>query len=105
MSTTIRIKIKTKKRLESLKRHKKETMDEVINRLIDEWEKAVEEALRLYKEGKVTLWKAAALAGLDLWEMIREMEKRGVELQYGLKELEEDLRAALRKESKLKSTG
>ncbi len=58
-------------------------------------ERRVKIALKLYSEGKVTLWKAAELAGLSLWEIIEEMEKRGVELQYSLKELEEDLRAAL----------
>ncbi|HDM27052.1 MAG TPA: hypothetical protein ENG27_01900 [Candidatus Bathyarchaeota archaeon] len=81
MYTTIRVRIETKKRLEALKQHRRESMDAVINRLIESWERAVEEASRLYKEGRVTLWRAAALAGLDLWEMIREMEKRGVELQ------------------------
>jgi len=37
MSTTIRIKLETKRKLESLKRYRRETMDEVINRLIDRW--------------------------------------------------------------------
>jgi len=58
-------------------------------------ERRVELALRLYREGRVTLWRAAELAGLSLWEMVGELEKRGVEVQYGLRELEEDLRAAL----------
>jgi len=58
-------------------------------------ERRVELALRLYREGRVTLWRAAEVAGLSLWEMVGELEKRGVEVQYGLRELEEDLRAAL----------
>ena len=58
-------------------------------------ERRLEAALSLYRQGKATLWKAAELAGLSLWEIIDEMEKRRVELQYGSRELEEDLRAAL----------
>lgn len=54
-------------------------------------EERVETTLSLYKEGKVTLWKVAELADLSLWEMVEEVERRGVKLQYGLRELEEDL--------------
>jgi len=37
MSTTIRIKIETEKRLKALKRHKRETLDDAINRLNVYW--------------------------------------------------------------------
>ena len=56
-------------------------------------ERRIRAALRLYSEGRVTLWKAAELAGLSLWEMIVELGRRGVELRYG--DPEDDLRAAL----------
>jgi len=34
-------------------------------------EKKLEKAIKLYKEGKVTLWKATRVAGVSLWEMMR----------------------------------
>jgi len=39
LSTNIRIKPDTKKALEELKVHPRETYDDVIRRLIDEWKK------------------------------------------------------------------
>ncbi len=36
MSTTIRIRFETKKKLEALKRYRRESMDEIINRLIEQ---------------------------------------------------------------------
>ncbi len=62
---------------------------------MEDKESRIRAALRLYSEGKATLWKAAELAGLSLWEMVEEVEERGVELQYGSEELEEDFEAAL----------
>jgi len=56
-------------------------------------EKKLKEALNLYIEGKITLWKAASLADLSLWKMIDILEKRKITLQYGKRELKEDLKA------------
>ena len=56
-------------------------------------EKELEKALGLYADGKITLWKAARLAGISLWKMIEVARERKIEAQYGPRELEEDLRA------------
>ena len=56
-------------------------------------EKKIEEAIKLYKEGKTTLWKAARLAGISLWKMMEIIRERKVPAQYGQKELKEDLKA------------
>ena len=61
-------------------------------------EKKLQKALRLYGEGKITLWKAARTAGVSLWQMTVIARERKVEAQYGIEELEEDLKAL--KESK-----
>ena len=58
-------------------------------------ERKIKAVLKLYSEGKITLWKAARLAGISLWEIIVELQKHNITLQYGLPELEEDLKAAL----------
>ncbi len=59
--------------------------------------KTQQEAIKLYKEGKVSLWKAAKLARLSLWEMMDLIAKEGIYLDYGLKELKEDLEPLRRK--------
>ncbi|MEW5937752.1 MAG: UPF0175 family protein [Candidatus Thermoplasmatota archaeon] len=54
-------------------------------------EKKIERAVKLYHQGKVTLWKAARTADLSLWAMIEILKERRVEIQYGAEELKEDL--------------
>ncbi len=68
---------------------------EVIRELLEKGlkEKRIELALQLYKEGKVTLWKAATIANVSLWEMVEKLKERKIEVQYGQRELEEDLKA------------
>ncbi len=49
-------------------------------------------ALELYREGKVSLGKAAEIAGLSLREFLYELRIRRIPLNYDLEELEEDLK-------------
>lgn len=56
----------------------------------------LEKALRSYLEGSATVWKAADIAGLSLWELMDEMEKRKVPLQYTSEDFIEDFEAALK---------
>ncbi len=49
-------------------------------------------ALELYREGRLSLGKAAEMAGLSLREFLYEMRVRGVPLNYDLEELGEDLK-------------
>ena len=48
-------------------------------------------ALELYREGRVSLGKAAELAGLSLREFLYELRSRRVPLNYDLDEFEEDM--------------
>lgn len=52
----------------------------------------IENSLREYEEGKLTLWQAAVKCGLSLWEMVNEVKNRMVHVPYGLNELKEDLK-------------
>lgn len=56
-------------------------------------EKKIQKAIELYKRGKATLWKAARTADISIWKMMEILRERGIEAQYGVKELEEDLKA------------
>ena len=65
----------------------------LLARAIEQWK--VERALRLYREGKVTLWRAAKLGGITLREMMELAAKQGIQFKYTSKDLEEDINAAL----------
>ncbi|MHA2297590.1 MAG: UPF0175 family protein [Candidatus Hodarchaeales archaeon] len=55
----------------------------------------IDKTLKLYREKKLTLWRAASEAGLSLREMIALCVEKQVEFQYSMKDLEEDFQAAL----------
>jgi len=61
---------------------------------VAEWKK--EYALKLYSQGRVTLWRAARLAEVTLREMMEIAAEKGIEFKYTLKDLDEDLAAALK---------
>jgi len=52
-----------------------------------------EQAVDAYRQGKVTLSRAAELGGLDLWDFIALMGKEKLDLHYGEEEFESDLRS------------
>ncbi|RLF04668.1 MAG: hypothetical protein DRK00_06230 [Thermoprotei archaeon] len=97
---TVRVSRRLREDLEELARLEGKSEAEVIREVLEEGirERKIRRALKLYSEGKVTLWKAARLAGVSLWEMIDALKRYDVKLQYGPEELEEDLRAALSEE-------
>ncbi|KAF5412968.1 MAG: hypothetical protein C5S47_00310 [Candidatus Methanogasteraceae archaeon] len=48
-------------------------------------------ALSMYKDHRVTLWRAAEIAGVSLSEMLAELPKQKIIFQYDMGELNEDL--------------
>ena len=52
-----------------------------------------ERACQAYRGGEATLSHAAELAGIGLHDMILRMQDAGLELNYGVKDLEKDLQA------------
>lgn len=65
-----------------------------LQRYIREWK--LERALALYREGKVTLWKAAGIAGISIWEIMDTIKERSIPIQYTFKDFKEDFEAALK---------
>lgn len=51
-------------------------------------------ALKLYSEGKITLWKAAEMCDVSLREMIKKAAEKGITYQYNYSDLMEDIEAA-----------
>ena len=50
-----------------------------------------EEAVTDYRGERVTLSRAAEIAGISVWDFIARMKGADLELHYGVAELEEDL--------------
>lgn len=69
----------------------------VIRRLlveaIREWK--VKRALRSYREGKITLWRAARECNATLREMMRMAAERGIPYQYSIEDLQRDFKCVL----------
>ena len=51
------------------------------------------QAVDAYRQGSITLSKAAETAGLSLWDMVARLDQAQAELHYDAEELREDLAA------------
>jgi predicted HTH domain antitoxin len=49
-------------------------------------------AVELYRDGQLSLGKAAELAGLDRWEMLQLLNEKEVPLHYTASDAEKDLK-------------
>ena len=70
---------------------KSTVLDRALDHYIREWK--LQKAIESYREGAVTLPRAAEIAGLSDWEMIDIFAKRKIQPQYEIEDLEEDLKA------------
>ncbi len=67
-------------------------LTELIDEGLHEWK--MHKALSMYKDHRVTLWKAAEIAGVSLSELLAELPKQKIIFQYDMAELNEDLEYA-----------
>tara|TARA_Y100000310_G_C20456182_1_gene703178 strand:- start:85 stop:387 length:303 start_codon:yes stop_codon:yes gene_type:complete len=78
---------------------KKEKLGKTIalRKVIDKGLKDIklEYALEQYQKGKITVWKAADVAAISLWEMLEIIKERRIPSPYTTKDVEEDIKAAL----------
>ncbi len=90
---TLRIPEDMLKMIDEIAEREGKERSEVIRELLNIGlrDKLVEEAIKMYRDGKVSMWKAARIAGLSLWEFIEILKNKGVDIQYSIRELEEDL--------------
>jgi predicted HTH domain antitoxin len=86
------------KDLEEIEKEEKADRATVVRKLlaraIAEWK--LERALALYCDGGITLWKAAGIAGLSLWEMMEIVRKRKVPFRYAYEDFRKDFEMALK---------
>jgi predicted HTH domain antitoxin len=58
---------------------------------VKQWK--LERAIALYEEGRVTAMKAASLAGISIWEVLEELERRRIAVRYTAEQFREDFEA------------
>lgn len=65
---------------------------------VKEWR--LELALELLTEEKVTVWKAAEIAKIPLWDIVDVIKQRKITLPIAAEDIIEDIRTALREGKK-----
>ena len=101
-AVTARLKTELLKEIQEMAKEESIDRSSAIQRLlkIGLREYRMEKALNLYRDGKVTLWKAAELAGVSLREMMEAIEARDIPYQYDFEALEEYVDGLLTKKEK-----
>ena len=94
---SVRLPREVLEEIEKLSREEGVDRGTLIRRLLMESlkEYRVRRALELYREGKVSLWKAAELAGITYREALEELRRRNIAFRYTREDLESDLKWAL----------
>ncbi len=72
-------------------------MRKLLERGVQGWRR--EMALELLREGKVTVWRAAEIARLPLWDFVSLVDEEKVVLHIRGKDVIDDVRAALKGKS------
>lgn len=70
---------------------KSTVLDRALDLYIRDWR--LKKAIQSYTEGISTLSRAAEIAGLTVWEMLEVIAEKKTPHQYGVEELEMDLKA------------
>lgn len=97
MSETISLRLpsETIKKLRELADKEGKDRSTLIREILEHGvkEKNLEHAVELYRQGQVTGWKAAQLAGISLWNFYKILAEKGILIQYSEHDLDEDLKA------------
>ncbi|OYT32958.1 hypothetical protein B6U96_18330 [Archaeoglobales archaeon ex4484_92] len=93
VTTSVRLPKEIVEEIERLSREEGVDKGTLIRKLIAESlkEYKIKKALELYREGKVTLWKAAEIAGITYSEALEELKKRNIPFKYNSEDLEVDI--------------
>ena len=91
-----------KKEIDNLKKLYKEEQSSLIRRLL--WRSINEEktdfAIKEYLNEKISMGKAAEIAGISIWEMLDELKKRNITLKYKISEAQREIENLLKKYEK-----
>ena len=100
-AVTARLPREMLKEVERLAQKEKVDRSELIRRLLDFAlrQKRIEEAVQAYQEGKVTLWRAAEMAGISLRGMMELARVKKIPVSYTLDDLRRDIEYVRRQTS------
>jgi predicted HTH domain antitoxin len=91
-----------KKEIDNLKKLYKEEQSSLIRRLL--WRSINEEktdfAIKEYLNEKISMGKAAEIAGISIWEILDELKKRNITLKYKISEAQCEIENLLKKYEK-----
>lgn len=98
-AVTARLPREMLREVERLAEEMKVDRSELIRRLLGSAlrEKRVDGAIGAYREGRVTLWRAAEMAGLSLREMMELVREKRIPVSYTLEDLRRDIEHVRRK--------
>jgi len=91
-TVTARLPEEMIKKLELIAKEEHIDRSELIRRALDIGiqQFLLERALKAYRERRVSLWRAATMAGLPLRTMMREADKAQIPIAYDEEDLEHD---------------
>ncbi|MHA1343872.1 MAG: UPF0175 family protein [Promethearchaeota archaeon] len=91
-----------KKEIDKLREVYKEDQSSFIRRLL--WKSITQEkleyAIKEYLNDKISIGKASEIAGISIWEMLDELNKRNITLNYKISEAELEIERILQKYKK-----
>jgi len=98
VTTSVRLPKEMVEEIERLSKEEGIDKGTLIRKLISESlkEYKIKKVLELYREGKVSLWKAAEIAGITYREALEELKKRDIPFRYDLEDLEVDIGWAMK---------
>ena len=81
-------------KLDDLAKKEHKDRSTLIREILDEGikDKRIDLAIELYRKSEVTGWQAAKLAGISLRRFHQALQSKGILIQYGEMDLEQDLR-------------
>ena len=92
---TARVSEDLYEKIERIKDEEQTDRSTAINRLLErgvgDWQ--IETAVRRYRNGTVSLGRAAELADVSVWQFLDVLDERGVEMNYDESDLEADIAA------------
>jgi predicted HTH domain antitoxin len=94
VSITTRVSEAIEKEIRSISDREQLDRSTVVRRLLMEGIKnwKIKYALEEYSDGKITIWRAARMAGVSLRQMLDIAAKKGIPFQYTIEDLRTDFR-------------
>ncbi|AEA46247.1 UPF0175 family protein [Archaeoglobus veneficus] len=98
VTTSVRLPKELLDELEKISREEGIDKGAIIRKLLTESlrEYRVKKAMEMYREGKVSLWKAAEIAGITYREALEQLRLRNIPFRYDIEDLEADVRWAMK---------